>query len=142
MVLFLNGATYCVSLLQILATAMEDSVNSYLLHRCVFQCDAVTVSQYGLFEWENIDSTLRQDTGKPTLQTHAHSISDKPKRKIHSHLFLRLNNTCTPTQTQYEDFFYEVLLKQQPSGSKSHCPLTAFYYFKQTFSFIWTANAF
>lgn len=48
---------------------------------CVFQCDAVTVSQYGLFGWENNGSILRQDTGKPTLQIHAHNISDKPKGK-------------------------------------------------------------
>lgn len=79
--LFLNGAIYCLSLLQILATANEDCANSYLLHMCVFQCGAVTVSQYELFGWENIGSTLQQDTDKPTLQIHAHNTSDKPEEK-------------------------------------------------------------
>lgn len=53
---------------------------------CVFQCGAVTVSQYELFGWENIGSTLQQDTDKPTLQIHAHNTSDKPKEKIYLHL--------------------------------------------------------
>lgn len=67
---------------------------------CVFQCDAVAVWQYGLFGWENIGSTLRRDTGKPTLQIHAHNISDKPKgKKVHGRLCWRWNDTaCALTQ--------------------------------------------
>lgn len=72
---------FITDLLQISATASEDGANSYLLHTCVFQCGAVTVSRCELFGWENSGSTPQQDTDRPTLQIHAHNTSDRPKEK-------------------------------------------------------------
>lgn len=66
---------------------------------CVSRCGAATVSQCALSAWENIGSTLQQDTDKPALQIHAHNTSNKPEGKKGTWINLQLNiTTCSPTE--------------------------------------------
>lgn len=89
------------------------------MHTCVSRCGAVTVSQCALSGWENIGSTLQQDTDKPAPQIHAHNTSDKPEEEKGAWINLQLNiTTCSPTEKQYKGFLNEVFHVQHPTGNK------------------------